>query len=156
VCRDSTRHASHVTHMNTETLIMCVKSLIHRYYMNHTNVCRDSIRHVHDALMCATHITHLQRDNRFVCDMTHSYILHDSLIYVPWLNASHTRCLDMCDTHHTFTTRQPLSAWYTVCCMCGVLDSYVCRDSLFLCARLCLAWLICVRAVTHSVCVPDY
>jgi len=112
------------------------------------------------SLVCGTWLIHM-------CDMTHSYVCHDSFICVPWLIHSFicaTWLVHMRDVTHSY--------------MCAMTRSYVCHDSfvyvpwlIHMCdmthsyvwhdSFICGTWLIHMCAMTHSyvwhdsfICVP--
>jgi len=93
-----------------------------------------------------------------MCDMTHSYVWHDSFICVTWL-------IHMCDMTHSYS----LSATSSAIClihMCDMTHSYVWHDSFIrlvsdiICSLsysyvwhdsfICVTWLIHMCDMTHS------
>jgi len=90
-----------------------------------------------------------------MCDMTHSYVWHDSLICVTWL-------IHMCDMTHYYVRHDNVFIcvifircseelclaficviWLTT--MCDMTHWYVCHESL-----ICVPWLIRMCDMTHS------
>jgi len=65
-----------------------------------------------------------------VCDMTHSYMWHDSFIYVTWL-------IHICDMTHSYMWHDSF--------ICDMTHSYMWHDSF-----LYVTWLIRVCDLTHS------
>jgi len=92
----------------------------------------------HDSFICVTWLTHM-------CDMPHSYACHDSLICVAWL-------FHLCAMTHSYEWHNPCIyvTWLIHTCAmilshtCDMTHSYVCHDSL-----ICVAWLFHVCAMTH-------
>jgi len=82
-----------------------------------------------------------------MCDMTHSYVWHDSFICVTWLN--HMCDIHMCDTTHSYVWHDSfICAWLIHMCdmtRSRVRHSYVWHDSF-----ICVTWLIHMCDMTHS------
>jgi len=154
-------HTSHIhhTYIRNETRVTDTShthhtyithtSPIHHTYITHTYewVARHVI-HVHAS--CHTyewvmrHVTHMHQSRvmSHVCDMTHSYVWHDSLISVPWhihmrdmahLHVWHdsficvTRLIHMCDLTHSM---RGMYAYMHVCLyVCMYVCIYVCMHA---------------------------
>jgi len=83
----------------------------------------------HDSLICATWLTHVCDMTHYMCDTTDSYLWHDSLICVDWLICV-TRLAHSCDVTHY---------------MCDMTDSYVWHDP-----HMGVTWLTHSCDMTHS------
>jgi len=64
-------------YVNNDSII-CVTRLIHKYDMNH--FCKR-----HDSCICFDQVIEAVSSNECMCDMTHSYVWHDSIICATWL-----------------------------------------------------------------------
>ena len=73
-----------------------------------------------------------------MCDMTHSYVWHDSFICVTWL-------IHMCDMIHAHVWHDSFICVTRLIHMCDMTHSYVWHDSL-----TCVIWLIHMCDMTHS------
>jgi len=82
------------------------------------------------SFMCVTWLTHM-------CDMTHSYVWHDSFICVTWL-------IHMCDKTHSWPIH-----------MRGVTHSYVWHD-LFILTWKSEEYAMCAPAPTTTICAPKF
>ena len=70
----------------------------------------------HDSFMCATWLIH-------TCDMTHSYVWHDSFTCVTWL-------IHMCDMTHSYVWHDSFVRVTCLIHMCDMIHSHVWRDCL--------------------------
>jgi len=89
--------------------------------------------------ICVTWLIHM-------CDMTHSFVLHDSFIVVIWL--IHMRGMAyvcMCDTTHSYVWHDSFICVTWLIHMCDMTHSYVSHD-----ACMCVTRLIHMRDITHS------
>ena len=73
-----------------------------------------------------------------MCDMTHSYVWHDSFICVTWL-------IHMCGMTHSYVWQDSFICVTWLIRMCDVTHVYVWHDSF-----ICVTWLIHVCDMTHS------
>ena len=117
----------------------CVPWLIHMCAMTHLYVC-------HDSFMCVQCVTHRRNSTCIRSTTTHiaSYMWHDPYVCVPWL-------VHMCDMTHSYVCHDSFTGMtdsltgMKASFMCPVTRSY--RDS---CIH-CVPWLIhTVCPVTHS------
>jgi len=88
---------------------------------------------VHECVtfICVTWLIH-------ICDMTHSYVWHDSFICVTWL-------IHMCDMTYSYVWHD---SFICVTChihMCDMTHSYMWHDSF-----ICVTWLIHMCDMTYS------
>jgi len=89
--------------------------------------------------VCVTCLIDMQHDSLIVkCDVTHSYVWHDSLICATWL-------IHMCDTTHFYLCHGSFLCltWHRN--MCDMTHSYGWHDSF-----ICVTWLIHVCAMTQE------
>jgi len=93
---------------------------------------------LHDAFMCVTWFIHL-------CDLTHWYVWHDSLIV--WHDSSMcvTWPIDMCDMTHSYMWHDSMICEIWSIDLCDMAHSYAWHDSL-----ICVTWLIHTCDMTHS------
>jgi len=90
------------------------------------------------AYSCVTWLIHM-------CDMTHSYVWHDSFICVTW----HIR---MCDMTHLYVWRDSFIRMTWPIRICDMTHSYVWPHS-----SICVTWRIRMCAMTHSyVCHDEF
>jgi len=83
------------------------------------------------AFICATWLIHM-------CDMTHSCVWHDSLIWVTWL-------IHMCDMTHSYVWHDSFIGVTGRIHMCDMTHSYLFHDS-----SMCVAWRLHMCDITHS------
>jgi len=85
----------------------------------------------HDTFICATWRIHM-------CDMTHSYLRHDTFICATWR-------IHMCDMTHSYLRHDAFicATWHVH--MCDMTHSYVRHD-----AFICATWRIHMCDMTHS------
>ena len=94
------------------------------------------------AFMCVPWLIATCDLTQSLCDMTHSYVYHDSLICVPWP-------IHMCDMTHWYVWHDSLICVPWLVDMCAVTHWYVCHDSFICMPRLidvCRDSLICCAA----------
>jgi len=72
-----------------------------------------------------------------MCDMTHSYVCHDSFICVIWL-------IRMCDMTHSYVWHDSFICVTWLIHMCDMTHIYVWHDLI-----ICVAWLICMCDMTN-------
>jgi len=103
----------------------------------------------YDPSICATWLI-------FMCDMTHSYVRHDSFLCflcATWL-------IFMCHTTHSYVRHDSFMCATWLIRMCAMTHSYV-RHTSFICATLthlyvrhdsfiCATWIIFMCVMTHS------
>jgi len=85
----------------------------------------------HDSFICVTYLIHM-------CDISHSYVWHDSFICVTWL-------MHMCDMTHAYVWHDLFVGISWLMKMRDMTRSYVRYDSF-----ICMTWLIHTRDMTHS------
>jgi len=85
----------------------------------------------HDSFLCVTWLIPM-------CDMTYSYVWRDSFIFVPWL-------IHMCDMTHSYVCHDSSICVPWLVYICDMTHSYVCHDSF-----ICVTWLIHMCDMTHS------
>ena len=73
-----------------------------------------------------------------MCDMTHSYVWHDSFICVTWLN-------HVCHMTHSYVWRGSFACVTWLNHICDMTHSYVHHDPL-----ICATWLIHMCHMTHA------
>jgi len=84
----------------------------------------------HDTFICVTWLI-------YMCDMTHSYVWHDSFICVTWL-------VRMCDMTHSCVWHDSFICVTWLILTCDMTRSYVWHDSF-----ICVTWLIYMCHMTH-------
>ena len=95
-------------------------------------------------LVCRWHLhslmssTYLYVDGVHIRDMTHSYVWHDSFIWVTWL-------IHMCDLTHSYVWLDSFICVTRLIHMCHMTHSYVWHDQF-----ICVTWLMHMCDMTHS------
>ena len=115
----------HVTSMN-ET------SLTHEYMCGMTRSCW-----IYECVVCQIYGTWHQI-HTYVCDMSHSYVWHDSFICASWL-------VYMCNMTRSYVRHDSFICAAWLIRMCDMTHSYVRHDSF-----ICATWLISMCDMTHS------
>jgi len=99
----------------------------------------------HDSFICVTWLIHM-------CDMTHSSVWHDSFICVTWLHLLLSRrtwpatwLIHMCDITHAYVWHHSFICVTWLIRMCGMTHLYVWQN-----ACICVTWLIHMCDMTHS------
>jgi len=135
----------HLTHMNAYGWFMSHNWVMSHIWMSHVAKSRDThrneSRHMFEWVMshtCECVVWHWYAPKKRIhmceiwltqmCDMTHSYVWHDSFLHMPWL-------IKTCDMTHSCVWHDSL-LWVTwLIAMCDMTYSYVWHDSLaFICA----------------------
>jgi len=83
------------------------------------------------SFLCVTWLIHM-------CDMTHSYVWHDSFLCVTWR-------IHMCGMTHSYVWYDSFICVIWIMHMCDMMHSCVWHDSL-----ICVTWLIRICDMTHS------
>ena len=104
-------------------------------------ICACEMTHCvwHGSSICVTWLVHTNVKRRVhVCDVTHSYVWHDSFAYVVWL-------IQTCDTTHSCVWHDPF-----------FLDVYDTSDKT--CVHVCVTWLVrmCGISRTNGSCHTHY
>jgi len=124
-------------------------SMSHVTHMNEScHMCDMTHSYVwHDSFMCVTWLIHM-------CDMTHWYVWHDSFRTLPELKSPPVTpnvrlAFHVCHMTHSYDTAFTCVTWLIP--MCHMTHSYVWHDSL-----ICVTWLIRMRDMTHSYVRHDF
>jgi len=95
-------------------------------------------RTIHMCDMTRSYVWH----DSFMCDMIHPYVYHDSFICVTWL-------IHMCDTTHSYVWHDSFICVVWLIHMCDMTHSYLWHDSI-----ICTPWRIhkwVMSHITHSI-----
>jgi len=118
---------------------MCVTWVLHMWDMKLPRICVTCLAHMcdmthsyvwHDSFICVTWLIHM-------CDMTHLYVWHDSLICVTWH-------VHVCDTTHSYAWHASFIFVAWPIHIYDMIHSYVRRDSC-----MYVTWLIHTNDMTH-------
>ena len=115
---------THGTHMNESS--HTYEWVMSHIWMSHVTHMNESC-HEHGSFICMTHIR--------MCDMTHSYVRHDSFICVTWL-------IHMCNMAHSYVWHNSFMSHIRMTNMWDMTHSFEGHASF-----ICMIWLI---DVTHE------
>ena len=130
-------YMSHVTHTNESCLT-------YEWVMPHVRMSH--FIHIHESChkyewtmpyICAAIISICVIWLFAMCDMTHSYVWHDSFLYVTWL-------IFMCDMTRSYVWHDSFLCEPWLIPMCDMTRSYMWHDSF-----LCAIWLVPMCDMTH-------
>ena len=157
--------SSHGHHMYGS---ICVKiDLSHSHHVCELHVAQYGwyVCIIHMSLTCTIHVCDVTHEGFDMFDMPHSYVRHDSYIFIcvawfthkwqdSWRLNMHNinpRCLCVawhihtCDRTHSYVWRDAFIRATGLIHMCGVTHSYVRQDS-----SICAPWLIHMCSMTHA------